>query len=221
MAYASLVMGESGTGKSTSLRNLNPDETFIINTIDKPLPFKGASGKYSADKKNYYHSDNSEKIVKCIEAINVRLPHIKTVIIDDFQYIMSNAFMAKAKEKGFDKFTEIAQNAFNVINALRACRSDLQAFVLTHSDIDDHGRVKCKTIGKLLDDKVNVEGLFSMVFHTDVSNGEYQFLVQHDGVRAAKSPMGMFDDKFVPNDLSEIRECIHDYFFCEEGDVPQ
>lgn len=217
MAYATLVLGESGTGKSSSLRNLNEDETFIINIIDKPLPFKGGANKFNKEKKNYFHSDNSEKIISYIRAINEKASHIKNLIIDDFQYIMSNDFMARAKERGFDKFTEIAQNAFNVINTLRSCRNDLQVFVLSHSDIDDFGRVKCKTIGKLLDEKVNVEGLFSMVFHTDVQNGEYRFLVQNDGNRLAKSPMGMFEDKYIPNDLNEVRNVIHEYFFGEEN----
>lgn len=216
MAYASLVIGESGTGKSTALRNLNPEETFIINVIDKPLPFRGGGARYSVEKKNYMHSDNSDKIIAMMRAINQRALHIKTIVIDDFQYIMSNEFMKRAKDKGFDKFTEIAQNAFNIVNEIRSCREDLQVFVLTHSDIDDHGRVKCKTIGKLLDDKINVEGLFSMVFHTQVMNGEYKFLVQNDGTRMAKSPMGMFEERYVDNDLESIRNTIHAYFIAVE-----
>jgi len=176
------------------------------------LPFKGAMSRYSKNNKNYLATDNQETIVKCIQSINRDAKHIKTIILDDFQYTMSNEFMRRAKDRGYDKFVDIGTNAFSIINELKNCREDLLFFLLTHSDIDEHGREKCKTIGKLLDDKVTIEGVFSMVFHTVIINNEYKFLVQYEGNKIAKSPMGMFEEKYIPNDIEPIRKIIYDYF---------
>jgi len=216
MSNATLIIGESGSGKSTSLRNLDPKETFIINVLDKPLPFKGFKKNYTRvapdnPQGNYISSDNHTMIMKYINAINSRRPEIKNLIIDDFQYTMCNEFMSRATERGFDKFTEIGQHAWLIIKKLTELREDLNCYVLSHSDLDDNGKLKFKTIGKLLDDKVTVEGMFTVVLHTVMMDSRYLFLTQNDGTRIAKSPMGMFKDKYIENDLNYVNQCLHDY----------
>jgi hypothetical protein len=218
MSNTTLIIGESGTGKSTSLRNLNPEETYIINILDKPLPFRGYKKHYKASsvenpKGNYFASDDFGMITKCILAIDKR-PEVKNLIIDDFQYVMGNEFMRRALEKGFDKFSDIAQHAWTIIRLLTQTRSDLYCFVLSHSDADSQGRMKAKTIGKMLDDKITLEGMFTTILHTQIVDGQYKFLTQNNGTHIAKSPMGMFEDDLIDNDLQIVREKMISY--CDE-----
>lgn len=216
MSNTSLIIGESGTGKSTSLRHLNPKETFIINVLDKPLPFKGYRKNYTrvntdASEGNYYATDDYHRIIKLIKIINEKRPDIKNIIIDDWQYTMGNEFMRRATETGFTKFTEIGQHAWSIIRELINCRDDLYCFVLSHSDTDANGKVKCKSIGKMLEEKITIEGMFTVVLHTMVMDGNYFFLTQNDGTHIAKSPKDMFEDKFIPNDLAYVRQLMVKY----------
>lgn len=218
MSKAVLVMGESGSGKSTSIRNLDPKTTFIINTIDKPLPFKGARNKYSFKgteeiKCNYFASDNPENIIQMIQAINLRRPEITTIIIDDFQYIMANEYMRRAKERGYDRFTDIASNAWNVINALKGGREDIDAFILSHTELDSNGKVKIKTIGKMLDTTITVEGMFTVVLHSLYTDQGFKFLTQYDGTHIARSPAEMFPATLIDNDLAAIKQQLNSYEF--------
>jgi ABC-type polar amino acid transport system, ATPase component len=217
MSSTILIIGESGSGKSSSIRNLNHEETYIINVLDKPLPFKGYKKIYFKDAKedkrpNYFATDDCNKIRQAIKAINEQRKEIKNLIIDDFQYIMANLFMRKALERGYDKFTEIGQSAWSIIRDLTLCRDDLKCYVLSHSEIDNNNKVKCKTIGKMLDDKICIEGMFTIVFHALTSDNKYKFLTQNDGVHVAKSPMGMFDQKYIDNDLKFVNDLIDQYF---------
>ncbi len=218
MSNTSLIIGESGTGKSTSLCNLDPKETFIINVLDKPLPFKGYKKNYTPltgwDDMigNYYASDDYQKIINCIKFINTKRPEIKNLVIDDWQYTMCNEFMRRATENGFAKFTEIGQHAWMIIKSLTDCRNDLYCFVLSHSDTDSNGKYKCKSIGKMLDEKITIEGMFTVVLHTQVMDGQYRFLTQNDGSHIAKSPMGMFDEMYIPNDLISVKAQMNNYY---------
>lgn len=217
MSNTTLIMGESGSGKSTSLRNLNPNETFILNVLNKPLPFKGFKKNYFAlsgtgEIGNYYSSDEYEKIMRIISLVNTKRLDIKNLVIDDFQYLMGNEFMRRVTERGYDKFSEIGQHAWSVINALIKCREDLNCFVLSHTDIGENGKMKCKTIGRMLDDKITIEGMFTCVLHTVVEDGRYKFLTQGDGYRIAKSPMDMFEDKYIDNDLYFVNQKMNQYF---------
>lgn len=216
MANITLIIGESGTGKSSSIETLDPKETFVINVIDKPLPFRGANTRYKRRDKdnagNYTSTDDYDKILKVIAFINKEMPHVKNVIIDDFQYIMANEFMRRAKERGYEKFTEIAQHAWTIISNAQLCRDDLYFFFLSHSESTQDGIVKAKTIGKMLDDKITVEGMFTVVFHSLINDGKYKFLTQNDSVHIAKSPRGMFDDKAIDNDLGKIKVEMSKYY---------
>lgn len=219
MSRTTLIIGESGTGKSTSIRNLEPTETFVLKVVHKPLPFRGESAKYvklAADGStgNTYVSDDYQAIKKVINLVNSKRLDIKTLVIDDLQYSMSFEYMKRATQKGFDKFSEMAQHIFEVLSLINssAMRDDLNIFVLSHSELDDGGRYKCKTIGKMLDRTITLEGLFTIVLHSMVMNGQYKFLTQNDGTHMAKSPMEMFANKFIDNDLLEIKKTINDYF---------
>lgn len=217
------VVGQTGTGKSTSVETLDPKDTVIIGVIDKALPFRGWKQKYTTgiqQNGNFLVSHDSDQIVKALKYVSESRPEIKQIVIDDFQYIMSTEFMNRSDEKGWEKFTDIAKHVWNVINAAKSLRADLKVFILSHDEIITENfapKRKIKTIGKLLDDKVTLEGLFTIVFFTDVSknkdnNGlEYTFITQNDGTTTAKSPRGMFDDFKVPNDLSQIIEKIDAY----------
>lgn len=217
MATTTLIIGESGSGKSTSLRTLDPYETFIVNVIGKPLPFKGFSKFYSSkteeDKKvNYYVTDNAQNIKKVVQRISQERDDITNIIIDDFQYVMANEFMRKSLERGYDKFTEIGKNAWEIISCLSSCRDNINCFVLSHSDSDANGKIKCKTIGKMLDDKISLEGMFTTVLHAIIHDGKHIFLTQHDGSYLAKSPMGMFESKTIDNDLNYVIKKMNEYY---------
>lgn len=217
MSNASLIIGESGTGKSTSIRNLNPAETFIINVLNKPLPFRGYKASYkplspNGDQGNYYSTDDYQKIERVIKLIDKKRLEIKTLIIDDFQYLMANEFMNRALERGYDKFSEIGKHAHDLLKLLPNLRDDLDIFILTHSESNDQGKMKIKTIGKMLDEKITIEGMYAMVLQTELMNGSYNFITQGDARHIAKSPMGMFQDRNIPNDLAFVKAKMSDYY---------
>lgn len=217
MSNSVLIIGQSGTGKSTSIRTLDPKSTFVISVIDKALPFKGGRTQYTHIKgwndkeNNLMITDDWQKIVKCIAVVNAR-PDIKTLVIDDAQYILANEFMRRSGERGFDKYSEMGKHYWDIVNALMGCRDDLISFVLSHSEIDAHGRSKVKTIGKLLDEKITIEGMFTTVLHTQAGDDGYYFLTQTDGTCVAKSPIGMFDETRIENDLQLVNSKIREYF---------
>jgi len=221
MSNAVLILGDSGTGKSTSMMTLDPAETFVVNVIGKALPFKGFKKNYKTICKNedgtdsngnYIVTDKAAQISSLISYVNSKRPEIKNFIIDDCQYVMSNEYMRRSKETGYGKFTDIGNDAFMIVEKINSCRDDLNFFVMFHSVIDKHGIAKCKTIGNVIDEKMTFEGRFTNVLHAIASDGRYFFLTQHNGVQMAKTPMGMFEDKIIPNDLKYVGEKIHSYF---------
>lgn len=225
------IVGESGTGKSTSLRNLNPEETFIISTTGKPLPFRAWKKKYIPIKiegknvsGNYYVSSKWDQILKILQIIDKMMPNIKQVIIDDFQYVLSYEFVDRATEVGYTKFSELAQHAMEILRYSEKMREDCKMIFLTHSEnVGDNVNPKfvIKTVGKLLSEKVTLEGLFTYIFFTKVSEGdsgrmEYKLITNNDGTCVAKTSFGMFEDLEIDNDLEEIIEVIDDYNEGEE-----
>jgi hypothetical protein len=220
MALLIGIIGPSGEGKSTSIRTLNPEETIIIGVAGKELPFKGASKMYSLEKKNYVEISTSKEIVDLLKNISDKGNHVKNIVIDDIQYVMGFEFMKRATEIGYTKFSQIGQNMFNILSAVRGLRADLKVFCLGHSEaVEDGGEIvsyKMKTIGKMLDNNINLEGLFTICLYTYVDEGkngmEYHFLSNRYKKRPAKSPMGMFDDTLIPNDLKMVSEKIDEYY---------
>lgn len=222
MSNTVLIIGQSGSGKSTSLRSLDPKSTFIINVLDKPLPFRGFKKGYKPVTKenktgNYFTTHDWTTVVRCIEMVNKERPDITTLVIDDWQYILSYEFIKRASERGFDKFSDLANHGWSTMNACTTgTRSSLTTFILAHSDIDQNGRSKLKTIGKMLDEKITLEGLFTTVLHSRIVDGEYIFQTQDDGDFLAKSPIGMFEEFLIPNDLLTVKGAVENYFNDEE-----
>jgi len=203
MGMPVFILGQTGTGKSYSMVNFKPEEVALIQVIKQPMPFKGAF-------KNVYVSDNWECIKRGIKA--AVKSGFKIIVIDDFQYLMSNEFMYRASEKGFDKFNDIAFHAWSVINAAIDTPDDCRVYILSHTSEDEMGNIKAKTIGKMLDDKITLEGMFTIVLRTVKIQGEYFFKVQNNGFDTVKSPMGMFEGDKIENDLAMVDAVIVDYY---------
>ena len=218
------VVGQTGTGKSTSVENLDPKETVVINIVGKPLPFRGWKQNYTAGIQqggNFLVSHDAAQIVTVLKYIDKDRPDIKQIIIDDFQYLMSTEFMNRANETGWQKFTDIAKHVWDVLDTGKSLREDLKVIILSHDEIIMENfapKRKIKTIGKLLDDKVTLEGLFTIVFFTEVKKDKqkneltYNFITQNDGTTTAKSPKGMFSNFTIPNDLSLVMSSIDAYY---------
>jgi len=220
------VAGDSGQGKSTSIENLNPAETFIVNIGSKPLPIRGWKKKYISVKDdkvkgNYYETSNVAGIVKILEHVNNKRPEIKTVILDDAQYLTAFELMDRALEKSWDKYTEIAAHFYEMIKAARDMREDLNVVCMFHDeleDTDDLGGKKriIKTSSKFIKEKLKPEGLFTYVFFTDVfedEEGKVQFtFITNDGIKSnSKTPRGCFEERNIPNDLNFIIDKINEY----------
>jgi len=200
MSIATLILGKSGTGKSASLKNLNPDEVALIQCIKKPLPFKSAQWKP-------YVCDQSNKIVAAMKKTERKI-----IIIDDFQYLMANEFMRRSDERGFDKFTEIGKHAWDVLTAASELHDDVRVYILSHTEESDTGHIKIKTIGKLLDEKVTLEGMVTIVLRTHVQDDMYKFSTRNNGFDTTKSPIGLFDDHYIDNDLALVDQAIVGYY---------
>lgn len=226
MAELVAIVGESGSGKTSSIRNLNPEETFIISTTGKRPGVKGAKKKYidftvSEGKinGNFFTTANVENIKKVMTLVDKKMPNIKVLIIDDFQYLQAFEAMARVDEKGYGKFTDIAKHAYEALKSAMNLRDDLFVCVLTHSDntgdnINPYYRIK--TQGKMLDNVITLEGLFTYVLFTKVVLDEsnkamYRFVTNSDGTCTAKTPMGLFDDLLIDNDLKFVIDKIKEY----------
>lgn len=213
MSIATLVLGASGTGKSTSLRNLDPAKTLLIQCISKPLPFRPIGWKTrrnASDTGNVIQTSNPVLIEKLMR----QSPH-EVVVIDDYQAVMVNELMSRSTEKGYEKFTDIGKNAFNIFNAAGQLAPHRRVYLLAHTQTDDFGNVRMKTVGKMVDQTLVPEGYFTIVLRTEVINSNYLFRTQTNGQDCCKSPIGMFSDVAVPNDLAEVDAAIVHYFELE------
>lgn len=225
MANSVLVIAESGSGKSTSIRTLDPKETAIINIANKPLPFRGWKSNYTVlDKSNpngnLVNVSSGPGVYKAMQHVSEKMPHIKVLVVDDWQYMSSFEYFDKANEKGYDKFTQIAANLAQVAKLPKDLREDLTIFFLTHAeestDVNGNRKVKAKTVGKMIDNALTLEGLFSIVLFGKVRKEDdgtlsYGFETQNNGENTCKSPMGMFEDSFIPNDLAYVKDAILAY----------
>ena len=205
MAEKVLIMGESGTGKSTSLRNTNPDLVAVVNPVGKPLPFKGSrkfvtlSGVTESRKITKFMKEQAEAGKKII-------------VVDDFQYILSVPYMNRIKENGWDKWNDFGANYFEIIEVCKELPDDVVVYYMTHTETLENGVTTIKLIGKLLREKITIEGLFTIVLRTLVNEGKYYFLTQNSGNDTVKSPLGMFPDYAIDNDLQYVDDKIRNYY---------
>jgi len=206
MAQKILIMGESGTGKSTSLRNLDPEITAIVNPVGKPLPFKTEKGTL-AMLDNEVRSGN---IVSWMKS-QVRVGK-KILVVDDFQYLLSIPYMNRIHEGGWDKWNDFGDDYFQLIDLCRDLPDDVRVYYLSHCETLDNGITTIKLIGKLLREKITIEGLFTIVLRTSVIDQKYYFLTQNSGKDTVKSPMGMFEAYAVENDLAYIDDKVCNYY---------
>ena len=194
-----LLLGQSGSGKSTSMRNFTKDEIAVINVLGKPLPFKS---DIKAPKIDDYATILNQ----------IKMTKKKTIVIDDANYLITNEFMNKSSVKGFDKYNEMGNNFFNLINGIKNIEGGKTVYLIMHEDTDENGNIKPKTIGKLLDDKVNIQGMFTVCIRSMFDNGNYIFRLKTNGQDCVKTPFGMFENDTMENDLKEFDKVVREYY---------
>lgn len=199
MAIVTMIIGQSGTGKSSSLRNLDPDTAAVINVSGKPMPFRGPL--------KCWNTDDYAKISQAVLQTDRDI-----IVIDDASYLMVNEYMRNAKVTGYQKYTDMAVNFFGLVRLCALLSANKTVYFLGHIDTDANGNEKFKTIGKLLDEKVTLEGLFTIVLKTVVQDGHYFFSTRNSGQDTVKSPMGMFDSDLIENDLASVDAAIRGYY---------
>jgi hypothetical protein len=211
MSVATLIIGESGTGKTASLRNLDPADTLLIQPVRKPLPFRNPAWAYfdreTARSGNIFVTDRSSEIIALMHRTARRV-----IVLDDFQYVLANEYMRRSEEKGYEKFSDIGRHAWDILTAAHSMPPDVRVYIIGHTQSDEVGRTKVKTIGKLLDEKIVVEGLFTIVLRTVVQNQRYLFSTRNNGSDTVKSPMGLFDEDLIENDLAAVDAAITEYY---------
>ncbi len=212
-------MGEPGTGKSRAILNLDPASTVILSPNTKDLPFRGAASRYNEAAKNYVKVATFQGVAELISKIS-EAKHIKTVVLEDLTHLFSNRVMQDAKIKTYDKWTDLAVDAFNaLVKVVNSSRDDLWVIVLAHtvSSSDVHGNqiITLQTPGKLLENSIKIPSYFTYILHTDPMPSQdgtmqYRFLTNTDGIRIAKSPEGCLD-RYEPNDYATIITKIETY----------
>ena len=211
MALPVLVEGRSGSGKTFALKNFKPDELGVISVEKGRLPFRSELKviripKWSGGEQQNYGQVNAAKYA-WVENM-IRKATVKSIAIDDSQYLLANELFDRAYEKGYDKYTQMAVNFRNLIHFINDLEDDDKiVYLLHHSETDSDGREKCKTIGKMLDEKLTIEGCFDIVLYCQ----DHKFFTQSNGISTAKSPEGMFDLE-IPNDLKAVDVAIRNYY---------
>lgn len=201
MGLPVLILGESGSGKSTSLRNFKKDELVIYNVAGKPLPFRSGAQLNRADNVSY------DTIMG-----NMAKKRFKCYVIDDSQYLLCFELFGRTAEKGYDKFTEMALHFYNLIQfVIQKMPADCIVYFLHHTE-DIDGRLKAKTIGKMLNEKLTVEGLFSIVLMAKNIDGRYVFVTRSDGKDTVKTPMEMFAQPEIDNNLKAVDTAIREFY---------
>lgn len=208
-------MGESGSGKTTSMRNLDPKTTFYIDCDKKGLSWKGWKKAYSTDKKNYYKTDLVGTVATLLDKINTQdnMKHIKVVVVDTLNALMVADEVRRMKEKGFDKWQDLAQCIWQLIDQAMELRDDLTIIFVCHSQTqkedDGYTFTRIKTSGKKLD-KLCIETKLTTVLHAVCEGGEYKFKVHSDN-STAKTPMGAFEDDEIENDITKVLDALKEY----------
>ena len=219
-----MLLGKSGTGKSTSIKTLNPDETIIVNVLGKKLPFKGSGSLYNNEKKNLFRVEDYQSMINLLQACNSQ-PHVKNIILDDCIYIMRKEYFKRAKETGYGKFTELAQHFQQIISTCEQMRDDINVFMVLHSeDVQSEKTIvgfKVSTVGNMLDQQYNPIEVVPMVLYSAIKfddkgspkYGFYTHATMEGTVQIpAKTPDEMFTEDFIPNDLGMVVKAMNEYY---------
>lgn len=224
MANVVMLLGKTGTGKTTSIRTLNPEETIIINVLGKKLPFKGSDALYNAEKKNLFRIEDYQQMISLLQACNGQ-PHVKNIILDDCIYIMRKEYFKRAKETGYGKYTELAQHFQQIISTCEQMRGDINVFMILHSEDVQSDKTavgyKVSTIGQLIDNQYNPMEVVPMVLYSAIkfdekgkpTYGFYTHATMEGTIQIpAKTPNEMFDEDFIPNDLGAVVRAMNEYY---------
>lgn len=202
MGIAVLVLGESGSGKTASLRNFKAEDVSVLNVASKPLPFKNTNKIKMANKATYAMIKGA-----------VSSGRTPSYVVDDAQYLMAFESFDKVNETGYGKFTTMAKNYEDMLRYIQEDTSpNTIVYVLQHIERSEDGRIKAKTLGKMLDSQLTIEGLFTIVLLAQTDGRRHYFSTQSDGTTPCKSPMGMFDEMEIDNDLKLVDDKIREYY---------
>ena len=214
------IVGDTGCGKSHSIQFLDPKETYIINVAGKELPFKGSSSIYNRENKNYKDVSDATEIHRLLQTLSDSAPHIKNVVIEDGNYTMGFNLVNKATEIGYTKFSVMAQQMVNLIQGAKKLRDDLNIIYFSHQEeVEDSGEIttyKMKTAGKMIDNQIKLEGLFTVVIYaiteTKGEKTDFFFITNRYKKYPAKSPFGMFTELKMNNNLQDVIVQLNDYY---------
>lgn len=225
MANVCLIMGKSGSGKSTSIKGLDPKTTVVFNVLKKKLPFKGSSKLYNKENKNLFNIDDYSQINSYLESIDKNANYVRNIIIDDGTYIMRKEYFKTAKQTGFNKYTDMAAHFQSIINTAENMREDLNIFLIMHCEeiVSDNAIIgyKPSTVGKLIDNSYNPIEVVPMLLFSSVKYDEnkipiygfYTHRVLDGSIEIpAKSPADMFEEDFIPNDLNLVVKAMEEYY---------
>ena len=206
MGIAVLILGESGSGKSASMRNFVESDVRILNVASKPFPFRNVNKLKKADKATY-------SMIKGAVSSGKSLSYV----VDDAQYLMAFESFEKANETGYGKFTNMAKNYEEMLRYIQEeTTPDTIVYIMQHIETDENGKVKAKTLGRMLDQQLTIEGLFTIVLLCKADRNKHYFVTQSDGTNPCKSPMGMFDEIEIDNDLKLVDDAIREYYGLKE-----
>lgn len=225
MANIIMLLGKSGTGKSTSIKGLDSKETVVINVLGKRLPFKGSNALYNKENKNLFQRESYTDIISLVQNISDKATNVKNIILDDFIYVMRKEYFSRARETGYNKYTELAQHFQQIISTCEKLREDLNVFMILHSEDIQSDKTttgyKVSTVGNLVDNCYNPLEvvpmvLYSSVRYDDKGNASYGFYTHRckEGTVEipAKTPDEMFEEDFIPNDLGYIVNKMNEYY---------
>ena len=225
MANAVILLGKSGTGKSSSIKGLNPKETVVLNVLGKKLPFKGSSKLYNQESKNLFRVDDYTQVINMLQGIDKNASYVHNIIIDDAIYIMRKEYFKRAKETGYGKYTELAMHFQQIISTIESMREDINVFIILHSEDVQSDKTtvgyKVSTIGQLIDNQYNPVEVVPMVLYSSIKYDDkgvatYGFYTHRfmDGMVEipAKSPADMFTEDFIPNDLGIVATAMKEYY---------
>lgn len=218
MSIAVMVLGESGSGKSRSMKHLDPETTMVIQPVRKPLPFKSANWKpFNKDNPtgSVVVTDQYDLIKRCI--LNAEKWGKKVIVIDDAQYIMVNESLRRSSETGFTKFTDMAKGYVDLVTTAANADNNVRVYFMTHIQTDDFGFARAKTVGKMIDSQICLEGLFSIVLRCQAKDGRHYFSTKTNGADPVKTPEEMFESGEIENDLASVDAGICDFYGLTEA----